>query len=82
MKKLKFLLRQPEFHGLLFVLSLILFSYPLLVMSNASHPKTIYLSLFLPWGIIILLLFLTSRSYPTLQQEKGPDHQDGDVTDV
>ncbi len=81
MKRIKMVLGQPEFHGVLFVLSLILFSYPLLVMSNEAHPRIVYLSLFLPWGIIILLLFFTTRSYATISPLDNKD-EDGDVTDA
>lgn len=80
MKRLKMILRQPEFHGVLFVLGLILFSYPLLVMSTQGHPRLVYMSLFLPWGIIILLLFLTTKSYDVSRLDNKSD--DGDITDA
>ena len=80
MKRIIAVLRQPEFHGVLFVLCLILFSYPLLVMSNEGHPRIVYLSLFLPWGIIILLLFFTTKSYTVSGSDNNGD--DGEVTDA
>lgn len=82
MRRLRTLLGQPEFHGFLFCLCLILFSYPLLLMSNGSLAGTIYLSLFLPWGGVIILLFLTTRSYPVTPPDKSQGREDGDVTDA
>lgn len=81
MKRLKILLKQPAFHAFLFGLCLILFSYPLLVMSNMGLPGRVYLSLFLPWAAIIMLLFLTTRSYTVSHSDQDGDQvEDGDVT--
>ncbi len=82
MKRIKVLLRQPEFHALLFILGLILFSYPLLIMTNESHPASVYLSLFLPWGLMILLLFLTTRSYIPSHSERNNDDDNGEMNDA
>lgn len=81
-KRIKVLLNQPEFHAILFVLGLILFSYPLLIMSKEGHPTSVYLSLFLPWGVMILLLFLTTRSYGVAESDLNQDDEDGGRSDA
>lgn len=84
MKRLKGALRQPEFHAVLFSLGALLFSYPLLLMANTEPPRVIYLALFLPWAIIIAVLFLITRSYsvPHSEQAQNQDQDDGDITHV
>lgn len=79
MDKLKVLLRQPEFHGLLLFISLLLFTYPLLIALNRGGTAIILLSFFFPWAVIIVMLFLASRSYVT---EENEDPQNGGISDV
>lgn len=81
-KKLMGVFRQPEFHAILFSLGLLLFTYPLLLMTNAEPPGVIYLALFLPWAIIIMLLFVMTRSYPVSRLDQEQDQEDGDITHV
>ncbi len=82
MKKLKNLLRQQEFHAFVFCLCLILFSYPLLIMTNIGHPKSVYFSLFIPWATIIVGLFFISRSYVKISSDEVQDREDGDMNNV
>lgn len=79
MDKLKALLRQPEFHGLLLFVSFLLFTYPLLIVLNDGNTALVLLSFFFPWAMIILVLFLASRSYIS---EESEDRENGGVTDV
>lgn len=80
MEKLNHVLRQPEFHALLFIVCLIIFSYPLALMTNMAAAAVIYLALFLPWFIIILLLFIITRSYTASRPDR--DQKDEDVSHV
>lgn len=83
MKRIRVLLSQLEFHALLFVLGIILFSHPLLIMSNEGHPTKVYLSLFLPWGLMISLLFLMTRSYIASDSDPNQDEEeDGGMSDA
>ena len=82
MKRLKIALKQPEFHIFLFSLALMLFSYPLTLMAKEAFPTIVFVSLFLPWGIIIVLLFFMSKSYTPVRSDQGRDQEDGDVTHV
>ena len=75
-------LKQPEFHIFLFSLALMLFSYPLTLMAKQAFPAVVFVSLFLPWGIIIALLFFVSKSYTSVRSDQGRDQNDGDVTDA
>lgn len=82
MEKLKSLLSHPEFHILFFCVSLLLFSYPLLRMSDMAGPVVMLLSLFLPWGGVILILFLVSKSYATQKVDQHADQEEGGRIDV
>jgi len=82
MKKLKELFRQPEFHALVLGLCLILFTYPLLIMSNGGSAARVYFTLFISWGAIILLLFFITRSYISVQSQAENDNEDGDINHV
>jgi uncharacterized membrane protein len=62
MKRLKSLLKQTEFHTLIFCLSLVLFSWPFLASSVMLLPERLFIYLFLLWVLLILVLFLMSRN--------------------
>jgi hypothetical protein len=62
MERLKNLLRQTEFRILLFFVSLILFSWPIVNFSDLKRLDIMFVYLFLAWGAVILLLFLVGRS--------------------
>jgi hypothetical protein len=77
MKKLKTLFKRKEFITLFFFMSALLFTMPLLVMSSANSMQTVYLSLFLPWGAVIVLLFMMSRSFSVGEQkEEASEHEE------
>ena len=82
MEKLKSMARQPEFHVCLFILGLLLFSYPLSLMSAMAEPGRVLLSLFMPWAGIILILLLISRSYEKIRSGESEDRQEGGGNNV
>lgn len=62
MDKLKKMLRQTEFHVFLVCLFSILFSWPFIAIPEKKGPVGMFIYLLLVWGIIIVFLFLISRS--------------------
>ena len=74
MKKLKSLFRQREFQILLFGLSVLLFSYPLIIMSTADSLARVYISLFVPWLFVILVLVGVGMSQPVRDQRQHEDN--------
>jgi hypothetical protein len=74
MQRLKALLCQQEFHVLFFCLAFVLFSWPVVSFSDIARLRTMFIYLFVVWGLIVLLLFLVSRSIETHDEsrEDGP----------
>jgi hypothetical protein len=72
MQRLKSLFCQQEFHVLLFCLSLLLFSWPVVSFSDIDRLHTMFIYLFIVWGLIVFLLFLVSRSIQ-IQDESRED---------
>jgi hypothetical protein len=64
-KKIQHFLKQIEFHVFLACLGLLVISWPFLATSNQQQPEKMFVYLFLPWGIIIVILVMMSRSYDT-----------------
>ena len=62
MERLKALLRQTEFHLLLFVLCMVLFGWPVVTFPDMRRLELMFIYLFVAWAIVIFLLFLVSRS--------------------
>lgn len=52
------MLRQTEFSVVLFVICLVVFSWPLLSIPGVESPRSMYCYLFFMWAVVILLLFL------------------------
>jgi hypothetical protein len=73
MERLKALFRQTEFHVLLFCGSLLLLTWPLVSSSDVDRIQTMFVYLFLAWGVIVLLLFLVSRSLDTGNESDGTE---------
>jgi O-antigen/teichoic acid export membrane protein len=78
MRRLRALLRQSEFHIFLFCLSLILFARPLLVMFNGRGPESVFISLYVPWAVIIFFLFLAARSSASAPADQSRDGETGE----
>ena len=73
MRKFLSSLQQFEFHILLLLAGLILFTRPRLLMANTESPGTVLFSFYAPWAIIIFLLALVSLSYSTSTPEEDDD---------
>jgi len=73
MERLKALFRQSEFHALLFCGSLLLLTWPVVSFSDVDRLQTMFAYLFLAWGVIVLLLFLVSRSLDTRNGSDGAE---------
>ena len=82
MNKFRELVGGGECHAFVVCVGELLFSFPLLIMSNTERPAGVYLSLFVPWGIMIGLLFVISRSYVIADAEEGSAEEDGELNDV
>ncbi len=61
MKRIRNLLGRPEFHVLIFCLSLVLFSWPLVSSSDFDRIDAMFVYLFVCWTVVIFLQFLISR---------------------
>jgi len=70
-KKIRFILKQPEFPLLLFFFSLFLFVAPFQRNVDKAGLGVTLTYFFLAWGGIILVLFLMSR-----ELSEKPDHRD------
>ena len=73
MRRLRNLLRQPEFHTLLFFLGIALLNWPLLGIFRVKPPEALLAYVYTFWAVaILLLLFLSSigRESPAGDDEK------------
>jgi hypothetical protein len=61
MKQLRDLIGQREFHVVVFFVSLALFSWPLISVSDLENLGSIFVYLFGCWAVVIGLQFLISR---------------------
>lgn len=52
------MLRQPEFSVVLFVICLVIFSWPVLSIPGVESPRSMFYYLFFQWAVVIFLLFL------------------------
>jgi hypothetical protein len=69
MRNLARVLRQHAFHLLLLVVALIVFVKPMVLTTGSEGASTVVLELFLPWALVILILFLIGRSDDTPDPE-------------
>ena len=86
MKKFINLLKQPEFHVLLFCISFTLLCLPFLIFPANNEPvnmfdKNMFYYFFIAWGSLIVLLFLIARSLREDTDGKT-GHEEGCDTDV
>jgi len=75
MKKLISLLGSKEFHLLFIYACFVFFTYPLFILSP-HNPGKIFISFFMPWGMVIIILFLMSRHYKCHQQDSCKEKKD------
>lgn len=54
--------RQPEFQGLIFAISVLIFNWPLLTFSEISELRSSFVHLFICWALVIIVQFLISRA--------------------
>lgn len=73
MERLKALLRQTEFHLLLFVLCMVLFGWPVVTFSDMHRLEVMFAYLFAAWALVIFVLFLVSRSLESADESKKSD---------
>jgi hypothetical protein len=66
-------LRRLEFHLLIFLVALLVFCRPVLLASPGERPARVMLSFFVPWALVVGLLFCISRSYG----KAGPEERSG-----
>jgi hypothetical protein len=75
MKSIRVIFGRHEFHLLVFCLSLVLFSWPLVSSSDFDRINAMFVYLFVCWTVIIFLQYLISRflipssSQPTDESE-------------
>ncbi len=62
MERFRELLRQTEFHVLLFFVCLFMFGWPLATSTDLKQLEMTFVYVFVAWTIVILLLFLVSKS--------------------
>ena len=61
MERLGYLLKQQEFHVLLFVICLVLFGWPVVSYPDIARLKAMFIYLFVSWACIIFVQFLVGR---------------------
>lgn len=88
MRKLKNLLRQPEFHAFLFCIYLILICMPFLAFPAKNQAVNMFefdmfIYFFVVWGMVVAVLFLIakslkaeSRATPDTSQNSYEEHRD------
>lgn len=79
MKRVKQLLRQGEFHLFVAVLCVLVFSWPFFAQLAIQHPWRMFYYLFIPWGLVILLLLGMSASYEADAPEGEPGGEPGEA---
>ncbi len=61
MKRITVLFGRYEFHILVFCLTLVLFSWPLVSSSDFDRINAMFVYLFVSWAIVVFLQYLISR---------------------
>jgi len=62
MRNLARVLRQHAFHLLLLFVALIVFVKPMVLTTGDEGPGRVVLELFVPWALVIVVLFLIGHS--------------------
>ena len=77
MKPLRDLIGRREFHALVFGLSLVLFSWPLISVSDLERIGSTFVYLFVCWTIVIILQLVISRCVDSQFPAEGADDREG-----
>ena len=73
MRELSAVLRQHAFHLLLLVVALIVFCKPMLLATESESPGRVVLELFVPWALVVVVLFLVARSSDEPAEPEEPE---------
>ncbi len=73
MKRIGALFARHEFQVLVFCLSLVLFSWPLVSSSDLDRINSMFVYLFVGWTVIIFLQFLISKVLTPSSSSKQTD---------
>jgi hypothetical protein len=73
MKRIGALFARHEFQVLVFCLSLVLFSWPLVSSSDLDRISSMFVYLFVGWTVIIFLQFLISKVLTPSSSSKQTD---------
>jgi hypothetical protein len=78
MRYLTRVLRQHAFHLLLLFVALIAFVKPMVLTTGSERPGAVMLGLFVPWALVIVVLFLIGLSddTPDPGSERGESELD------
>jgi hypothetical protein len=78
MRNLSRVLRQHAFHLLLLFVALFVFVKPMVLTTGTEGPSRVVLELFVPWVLVIAVLFLVGRSddTPDPEAERGEPERD------
>jgi hypothetical protein len=80
MNRLRNLLRQEEFHVVLFLFGFILLSGPFLGILSLRSPEAALSDIYLIWILLVSILFLISRSYSdTTRGQREKKRRDRDA---
>jgi hypothetical protein len=73
MRELSAVLRQHAFHLLLLVVALIVFCKPMFLATESESPARVVLELFVPWALVVAVLFLVARSSDEPAEPEEPE---------
>ena len=78
MRKVSTVLARHAFHLLLLFVALVVFCKPVLLATEAEQPGRVVLEFFVPWGLVVVALFLVGRSGA---KSEGGDHPEATERD-
>jgi len=78
MRELSSVLRQHAFHLLLLFVALIVFCKPMFLATESESPTRVVLELFIPWALVVLVLFLIARSHDEPPDPEDATHEEAD----
>jgi hypothetical protein len=73
MKRIGVLFARHEFQAVVFCLSLVLFSWPLVSSSDFDRINSMFIYLFVGWTVIIFLQFLISKILTPSSSKQSDD---------